>query len=294
MDNQHMCLAAAAGAPWIKSCSSSQAHNCVDAGQGTHLAALTAADSPKAASWDLYDHSSLLECRTCTQGSYTTYGGGRIHLGSFNMMDGELMQDFQHQTDEEEDMCMGMETKMMKKRKLTNEQAKQLEASFEADKKLEAEKKQRLATQLGLQPRQVAVWFQNRRARSKTKQLEIDFLALKADYDRVLAQRRSLQAEVSRLTTQLKTKILATKAISCSQDSTSSTNSNNGDVVSESTTLNLKMDSPTKEQEDLSYNTNKEIDKTKDGGSRLQGSTRYSNMNTYDWESYDNGLWVFE
>lgn len=134
-------------------------------------------------------------------GNYTSYVGGVLgHQGSINIMDGEVMQELEYQMDEEDDMCMGMEMKMMKKRKLTNEQARQLEASFEADKKLEAEKKQRLATQLGLQPRQVAVWFQNRRARSKTKQLEIDFIALKNEYDRVLAQCRTLQAEVSSLT----------------------------------------------------------------------------------------------
>ncbi|KAL0685387.1 hypothetical protein Bca4012_052235 [Brassica carinata] len=55
--------------------------------------------------------------------------------------------------------------------------------NFELENKLEAERKVKLAQELGLQPRQVAVWFQNRRARWKTKQLEKDYGVLKTQYD---------------------------------------------------------------------------------------------------------------
>lgn len=70
-----------------------------------------------------------------------------------------------------------------KKRRLTNDQVKALEKTFEVENKLEPERKVKLAQELGLQPRQVAVWFQNRRARWKTKQLEKDYGLLKANYD---------------------------------------------------------------------------------------------------------------
>ncbi|KAB2628881.1 homeobox-leucine zipper protein ATHB-6-like [Pyrus ussuriensis x Pyrus communis] len=70
-----------------------------------------------------------------------------------------------------------------KKRRLSSEQVKALERSFEVENKLEPERKVKLAEELGLQPRQVAIWFQNRRARWKTKQLERDYSVLKADYD---------------------------------------------------------------------------------------------------------------
>lgn len=253
----------------------------------------TSTTAPKA-SWtvpDLYDHSSLLECTRCiNQGHFKRFGAGGHGHGNVNIMDGEMMQDLQYNIDDEDEMCLGMEMKMMKKRKLTSEQARELEASFEADKKLEAEKKQRLAEQLGLQPRQVAVWFQNRRARSKTKQLELDFLTLKAEYDRVLAQRRTLQAEVSRLSAQLQAKISKGKINPCSQDSTSSTNSNNGDVISESTTLQIKMASPTDDVEGFTSN----VGQGKEGVPRLQEPSKSPNLNSYEWEPYDHGLWIFD
>uniref|UniRef100_A0A803PDB8 Homeobox-leucine zipper protein n=1 Tax=Cannabis sativa TaxID=3483 RepID=A0A803PDB8_CANSA len=70
-----------------------------------------------------------------------------------------------------------------KKRRLSVDQVKALEKNFEVENKLEPERKVKLAQELGLQPRQVAVWFQNRRARWKTKQLERDYGHLKANYD---------------------------------------------------------------------------------------------------------------
>jgi hypothetical protein len=57
-----------------------------------------------------------------------------------------------------------------------------------------------------LQPRQVAVWFQNRRARWKTKQLERDYQVLTSDYNRLKTQlqaaieeKQELQAKVQGL-----------------------------------------------------------------------------------------------
>ncbi|XP_062169210.1 homeobox-leucine zipper protein HAT5-like [Alnus glutinosa] len=97
-----------------------------------------------------------------------------------------------------------------KKRRLTVDQVQFLEKSFEVDNKLEPERKTQLAKDLSLQPRQVAIWFQNRRARWKTKQLEKDYEvlqasydSLKADYDNLLKERNELKAEVVLLTDKL-------------------------------------------------------------------------------------------
>lgn len=85
-----------------------------------------------------------------------------------------------------------------KKRRLTPEQMEFLEKCFQDDAKLEPERKLLLARQLGLHPRQVTVWFQNRRARWKTKQLELLYASLKRDYDAVSQEKQRLQDEVGR------------------------------------------------------------------------------------------------
>ncbi|KAK7330395.1 hypothetical protein VNO77_24589 [Canavalia gladiata] len=93
-----------------------------------------------------------------------------------------------------------------KKRRLSADQVQFLEKSFEEENKLEPERKTKLAKDLGLQPRQVAIWFQNRRARWKTKQLEKDYESLhanyetlKASYDTLLKEKDKLKAEVDSL-----------------------------------------------------------------------------------------------
>ncbi|KAF6995645.1 hypothetical protein CFC21_012108, partial [Triticum aestivum] len=82
-----------------------------------------------------------------------------------------------------------------KKRRLALEQVRALERSFETDNKLDPERKARIARDLGLHPRQVAVWFQNRRARWKTKQLERDFNALRARHDALRADCDALRRD---------------------------------------------------------------------------------------------------
>lgn len=85
------------------------------------------------------------------------------------------------------------------KKRLSSEQVKHLESSFDMDNKLEPERKNQLANDLGLQPRQVAVWYQNKRARSKTKELEHKYDILKLQFQTILAEKQELEAEVFRL-----------------------------------------------------------------------------------------------
>uniref|UniRef100_A0ACD5X116 Uncharacterized protein n=1 Tax=Avena sativa TaxID=4498 RepID=A0ACD5X116_AVESA len=86
-----------------------------------------------------------------------------------------------------------------KKRKLSDEQAQFLEMSFREDRKLETPRKEKLAAELGLDSKQVAVWFQNRRARYKSKLIEEEFSKLRAAHDAVVVHNCHLEAELLRL-----------------------------------------------------------------------------------------------
>ncbi|KAG6386280.1 hypothetical protein SASPL_155175 [Salvia splendens] len=94
-----------------------------------------------------------------------------------------------------------------KKRRLNNEQLEMLENSFHEEIKLEPDRKMKLAKELGLQPRQIAIWFQNRRARWKGKRLEHLYDALKHEYDAVSRDREELQQEVMALRAILKDQV---------------------------------------------------------------------------------------
>lgn len=89
-------------------------------------------------------------------------------------------------------------TKQNNKR-LSQEQVMLLESSFNHEKKLSPDRKIQLAHQLGLQPRQVAIWYQNKRARWKAQTLEGDYKAICLTLDRVLAEKKLLDKEVEKL-----------------------------------------------------------------------------------------------
>ncbi|CAH8346997.1 unnamed protein product [Eruca vesicaria subsp. sativa] len=90
-----------------------------------------------------------------------------------------------------------------RKRKLSDEQVGMLEISFEVEHKLDSERKNRLASELGLDPRQVAVWFQNRRARWKNKRIEDEYTKLKNAHENAVVQKCLLDSEVLHLREQL-------------------------------------------------------------------------------------------
>ncbi|KAJ4819605.1 Homeobox-leucine zipper family protein [Rhynchospora pubera] len=87
----------------------------------------------------------------------------------------------------------------LKKRRLNDDQVKFLELSFKKERKLETGRKVSLASELGLDPKQVAVWFQNRRARHKSKQLEEEYMKLKSAHDSVVVEKCHLENEVMKL-----------------------------------------------------------------------------------------------
>ncbi|XAR63247.1 hypothetical protein NMG60_11023122, partial [Bertholletia excelsa] len=86
-----------------------------------------------------------------------------------------------------------------KKLRLTREEATVLEKAFEENSTLNPKQKVALASQLNLRPRQVEVWFQNRRARTKLKQTEVDCEYLRRRCDHLTEENRRLQEELNEL-----------------------------------------------------------------------------------------------
>ncbi|CAH8269948.1 unnamed protein product [Arabidopsis lyrata] len=103
---------------------------------------------------------------------------------------------------------------MIKKKRLTSGQLASLERSFQEDIKLDSDRKVKLSQELGLQPRQIAVWFQNRRARWKAKQLEQLYDSLRQEYDVVFREKQMLHEEVKKLRAILRDQGLIKKQIS--------------------------------------------------------------------------------
>ncbi|KAL0324504.1 UNVERIFIED_CONTAM: Homeobox-leucine zipper protein HAT4 [Sesamum calycinum] len=86
-----------------------------------------------------------------------------------------------------------------KKLRLSKDQSAILEESFKEHNTLNPKQKMALAKRLGLRPRQVEVWFQNRRARTKLKQTEVDCEFLKRCCENLTEENRRLQKEVQEL-----------------------------------------------------------------------------------------------
>ncbi|CAL9096958.1 unnamed protein product [Musa acuminata var. zebrina] len=89
-----------------------------------------------------------------------------------------------------------------KKLRLTKGQSALLEDKFREHGTLNPKQKQDLAQQLNLRPRQVEVWFQNRRARSKLKKTEVELEFLRKCCERLTEENVRLQKELQELKSQ--------------------------------------------------------------------------------------------
>ncbi|KAK1414331.1 hypothetical protein QVD17_30075 [Tagetes erecta] len=93
--------------------------------------------------------------------------------------------------------------KKHRKQKLTEDQVRLLESNFDSTKKLEPERKHQLSRQLGIPPRQIAIWYQNKRARWKNQSLEHDYTMLQLQLEAALVDTKQLQKEVEQLRSEL-------------------------------------------------------------------------------------------
>ncbi|KAI3837284.1 hypothetical protein MKX03_021207 [Papaver bracteatum] len=107
-----------------------------------------------------------------------------------------------------------------RKRRLSSEQVDALERSFQEEieleqqpgvtlaerknkVKLEPERKMRLSRELELHPRQISIWFQNRRAKLKRKKIEQLYNVLQQDFEIVARENQHLQEVVIQLKSKL-------------------------------------------------------------------------------------------
>ncbi|KMT12474.1 hypothetical protein BVRB_5g104030 [Beta vulgaris subsp. vulgaris] len=104
---------------------------------------------------------------------------------------------------------------------------------FSSEARPGSKTKQQIANQLELDPRQVSVWFQNRRARTKSKQTEHDYSVLKARYDSLASEFEALKRDNQCLVIELqRLKDLKEWPKDSTTDSTPGTCSSNGESVS--------------------------------------------------------------
>uniref|UniRef100_A0A2P2INN0 Homeobox domain-containing protein n=1 Tax=Rhizophora mucronata TaxID=61149 RepID=A0A2P2INN0_RHIMU len=118
-------------------------------------------------------------------------GGGRGNKRDMEAMETEIAGS--RASDDEEN---GLNRKKLR---LSKEQSAFLEESFKEHSTLNPKQKLALAKQLNLRPRQVEVWFQNRRARTKLKQTEVDCEYLKRCCETLTEENRRLQKELQEL-----------------------------------------------------------------------------------------------
>ncbi|CAL0327122.1 unnamed protein product [Lupinus luteus] len=114
-----------------------------------------------------------------------------------------------------------------KKLRLNKEQSAVLEDSFKEHSTLNPTQKQKLARKLNLRARQVEVWFQNRRARTKLKQTEVDLELLKQCCENLTEENKRLQKELQDLKS-MKTTPYITICPSCERICGGNGSSNNG------------------------------------------------------------------
>ncbi|XP_022896528.1 homeobox-leucine zipper protein HOX11-like [Olea europaea var. sylvestris] len=123
-------------------------------------------------------------------GIYVNTGNG--NLGANDVVETERVSS---RASDDDENC----SNTRKKLRLSKEQAASLEESFKEHSTLNPKQKLALAKQLNLRPRQVEVWFQNRRARTKLKQTEVDCEYLKRCCETLTEENRKLHKELQEL-----------------------------------------------------------------------------------------------
>ena len=86
-----------------------------------------------------------------------------------------------------------------KRPRFEESQISALEAEFEIEQELTPARKKEIADELGVRPRQVAVWFQNRKVRYRTRQRECELESVRGEFAAVQAQCQELAGDYESL-----------------------------------------------------------------------------------------------
>ncbi|KAK4848133.1 hypothetical protein QYF36_009677 [Acer negundo] len=167
--------------------------------------------------------------------------------GEYSSMADEPFDDYMNENENELTSSKKKKNNKNNKRRFSDEQIKSLEIMFENETRLEPRKKLQLARELGLQPRQVAIWFQNKRARWKSKQLERDYNILQANYNSLASRFETLKKEKQALFVQLQ------KMNELLQKPGEGVNSTDSEVVDHDHGENIKCESEVKLKPSLSF-----------------------------------------
>eukprot|EP00252_Welwitschia_mirabilis_P003225 TRINITY_DN1330_c0_g1_i4.p1 TRINITY_DN1330_c0_g1~~TRINITY_DN1330_c0_g1_i4.p1 ORF type:complete len:183 (+),score=39.52 TRINITY_DN1330_c0_g1_i4:34-582(+) len=110
-----------------------------------------------------------------------------------------------------------------KKLRLSRAQSILLEENFKEHSTLTLKDKWALASRLNLEPRQVEVWFQNRRARTKLKRIEMEYKELKQCCQRLKDHNSKLEKELQELRAMRGITLSATNSISATATAAAAT-----------------------------------------------------------------------
>ncbi|GAB4850213.1 Homeobox-leucine zipper protein GLABRA 2 [Ancistrocladus abbreviatus] len=140
------------------------------------------------------------------EGEEGSVGGGRgrreetVEISSENSGPARSRSDddFNMEDEDEEDGDKGKKKKRKKYHRHTAEQIREMETLFKESPHPDEKQRQQLSKQLGLHPRQVKFWFQNRRTQIKAIQERHENSLLKTEIEKLKEESKSLRETVQK------------------------------------------------------------------------------------------------
>ncbi|WCJ40787.1 Homeobox-leucine zipper protein GLABRA 2 [Euphorbia peplus] len=146
------------------------------------------------------ERSAAVEVEEGEEGS----GGGTVEVSSENSgavrsrSDDELEGEGEHDEEDEDGDGKNKKKKRKKYHRHTADQIKEMEALFKESPHPDEKQRQQLSKQLGLAPRQVKFWFQNRRTQIKAIQERHENSLLKTEMDKLRDENKAMREAIGK------------------------------------------------------------------------------------------------